>query len=86
MIKRTNGFLDLDSYQKDKNARMFVKKSSYSSDHFWITLGDDVYYFKPAHFPTKELVASQMAKDAGFDAVTYDLARFNDTYGLISKS
>ena len=86
MIKRKNGFLDLDSHFKNKDIKKFVKKSSYNDNHRWIIIGENLYYFKPAYFPTKELVASRLAKEVGFDTVLYDLALYNGKYGVISKS
>lgn len=88
-MKRTNGYIDLDSYYEDldkKKLDTLIKPSDYSDEHFWLTIDEEDYYFKATNFPYNELVCYEIAKLLGMDALEYDLAKFKNFYGVISKN
>lgn len=90
-MKRRNGFLDIDDYFKhlpNLSKTDLVKPSGYSYHNFWIKIDGIKYYFKPSFHRIdsySEIIALHIAKHLGIEAITYDLAAFNNKIGVISK-
>ncbi|MBQ8902561.1 MAG: hypothetical protein IJY87_05860 [Bacilli bacterium] len=86
-MKRINGFLNIDSYfiknYKKKYVNEFVKKVS--DIHYIITINGRNYYFKKLKNPYTELLAYEVAAFLGLKSVSYDLAIFQNMYGVISE-
>lgn len=86
-MKRINGFLNIDSYfiknYKKKYVNEFVKKVS--DIHYIITINGRNYYFKKLKNPYTELLAYEVATFLGLKSVSYDLAIFQNMYGVISE-
>ena len=86
-MKRINGFLNIDSYfiknYKKKYVNEFVKKVS--DIHYIITINGHNYYFKKLKNPYTELLAYEVAAFLGLKSVSYDLAIFQNMYGVISE-
>lgn len=86
-MKRINGFLNIDGYfikkYKKKYVEGLVKKIS--SIHYVITIDGEEYYFKKISNPYNELLAYEIARFLGLNAVSYDLAVFQNMFGVLSK-
>ena len=82
-IKRDDsGFLDFEKI-KIKDYEMVSESTC-----FTFTYRGNRYYFRPARqveYVYNELIAYEIAKDFGIDAVPYDLAYVNGQIGNISK-
>lgn len=96
-MKRINGFLDLDSYYKeiektnnwdylDLYIKGFIRTPFDRKDHKWLKINGIDYYFKETDYPYTEMLAYELACVLGINAVSYDIAIFNDRIGTISKS
>lgn len=96
-LERVNGFLDLDKYFEEVKRIQgysdldlfldeFIVESYYANGHYWLNINGEYYYYKWTVDLYEELIVSECAKALGIDAVTYDLAIFRESEGVISKS
>lgn len=96
-LERVNGFLDLDKYFEDVKSVQgysdfdliideFIIDSYYNIGHYWLKINGEYYYYKWTADLYEELIVSECAKLLNVDAVSYDLAIFKETEGVISKS
>lgn len=96
-MQRENGFLNLDKYfeklKRENNLSdidMFlddyVVLSDYCTEHYWLKINGEYFYFKNTPDLYEELIASECARYLGIPSVSYDLAIFNGKEGVISKS
>lgn len=80
MYRDTDGFVDLNGY------------ISVGKAHTKFIYNNEEYYFKYVNrYPDdicilNELVASELGTKMGLDCVSYDLAKVDNLYGVISKS
>ena len=86
-MKRVNGYLNIDGYFIKKYKKKYVQEliKKVSSIHYEITIDGVSYYFKKTDFPYNELLAYEIASFIGLNAVSYDLAIFQNMKGVISK-
>ena len=80
-MKRLEGFLCIDEYQKEP-ANVHQKKTN----HYWVYINGEEYYFKPSNNYYNELIGYYAATFLGIDACFCDLAILNGQKGIISKS
>ena len=80
-MKRLEGFLYIDEYQKEP-ANVHQKKTNL----YWLYINGEEYYFKPSNNYYNELIGYHAATFLGIDACSCDLAILNGQKGIISKS
>ena len=80
-MKRENGFLCIDNCKR-KQANEHFKKT----DHYWVYINGEEYYFKPTEHHYNELIGYHAAQILGVDACFCDLAILDGEKGIISKS
>jgi len=89
-MERNNGFLDLNKYfnkftEKEIAENFLIIPSNWGINHYWMVINGESYYFKPTNAPYNELICYEIAKLFNMDAVSCDLASYNDRTGVISK-
>lgn len=86
-MNRINGFLNIDGYFIKKYKRKYVPEliKKVSDIHYIVTIDRENYYFKKTKNFYNELLAYEVATFLGLNAVPYDLAVFQNMYGVISK-
>ena len=80
-MERKNGFLCIDNCRIE-SAHEHLKKTN----HYWVWIDGEEYYFKPTEHCYNELIGYQAAMILGIDACFCDLATLNGQKGIISKS
>ena len=80
-MKRIEGFLYIDECKKEP-ANVHQKKTN----HYWVYINGEEYYFKPSYNCYNELIGYHAAISLGIDACFCDLAILNGMKGIISKS
>lgn len=96
-MQRINGFLNLDEYFNEiKNNKSlsdvdletlgYILPSDYKWNQCWLKINNEYYYFKVTRNLYHELIVSECAKFLGVDTIDYDLAIFENSEGVISKS
>lgn len=86
-MNRINGFLNIDGYFIKKYKRKYVDGliKKVSDIHYVVTIDGEDYYFKKTKNFYNELLAYEVATFLGVNVVPYDLAVFQNMYGVISK-
>ena len=80
-MTRIDGFLIIDKYPKE-----IAYEHHKKTNHYWVNINGEEYYFKPTDFYYNELLAYHTAKFLGIEACYTDLAILNGEKGIISKS
>ena len=80
-MKRIEGFLCIDECKKD-----LAKTHHKKTNHYWVYLNGEEYYFKPTNNYYNELISYHALSLLGIDACFCDLAILNGEKGIISKS
>jgi len=80
-MERIEGFLCIDNCKKEP-ANIHQKKTN----HYWVYINGEEYYFKPTNNYYNELIGYHAASYLGIDSCYCDLAISNGQKGIISKS
>lgn len=86
-MKRVNGFLNIDGYFIKNYKTKYPKEliSKIDDNHYTINIDGTNCFFKKTKYPYTELIAYELATYLGIEATPYDLALFQNMYGVISK-
>lgn len=98
-IERTNGFIDLDKYFKDKYKLKNVNIETLDENHiinpenrssaqlaFWFHDKESIFFKECENIYEAyiELISEEFIKNIGLETAHYDLAIFNNSIGVIS--
>lgn len=95
---RKDGYLDLDLYFKDLKekenltnddlvSKGLIQKIDDSDYYYWLKIDNKDYMFKATSFkPINELICYELASIMGIEAIPYDLAIYDDKFGVISEN